>query len=92
MAIDYQARIPNNVDLSNDRGLQRALEHWQPAFLDWWKELGPDQYQGHEIYLRTGGASSWPTARKTERSASATSGASLFGNRCRPNIAQSCVA
>ena len=53
MAIDYQARIPNNVDLSTDRGLQRALEHWQPAFLDWWKELGPEQYQGHEVYLRT---------------------------------------
>jgi benzoyl-CoA 2,3-dioxygenase component B len=53
MAIDYQSRIPNNVDLSNDRGLQRALEHWQPAFLGWWKELGPERYQGHEIYLRT---------------------------------------
>jgi benzoyl-CoA 2,3-epoxidase subunit B len=53
MSIDYQSRIPNNVDLSNDRGLQRALEHWQPAFLDWWKELGPDRYQGHEVFLRT---------------------------------------
>ena len=53
MAIDYQSRIPNNVDLSTDRGLQRALEHWQPAFLNWWKELGPDHYQGHEVYLRT---------------------------------------
>jgi benzoyl-CoA 2,3-dioxygenase component B len=53
MAIDYQSRIPNNVDLSNDRGLQRALEHWQPAFLNWWRELGPDHYQGHEVYLRT---------------------------------------
>jgi benzoyl-CoA 2,3-dioxygenase component B len=53
VAIDYQSRIPNNVDLSNDRGLQRALEHWQPAFLEWWKELGPERYQAHEIYLRT---------------------------------------
>ena len=53
MAIDYQSRIPNNVDLSTDRGLQRALEHWQPAFLDWWKELGPEYYQGHDVYLRT---------------------------------------
>jgi benzoyl-CoA 2,3-dioxygenase component B len=53
MAIDYQTKIPNNVDLSNDRGLQRALEHWQPAFLDWWKELGPTHYQGHDVYLRT---------------------------------------
>ena len=53
MAIDYQSRIPNNVELSTDRGLQRALEHWQPAFLDWWKDLGPTTYQGHEVYLRT---------------------------------------
>src|SRR5882757_4001126 len=53
MAIDYQSRIPNNVDLSTDRGLQRALEHWQPAFLEWWKELGPERYQANEVYLRT---------------------------------------
>jgi benzoyl-CoA 2,3-dioxygenase component B len=53
MNIDYQSRIPNNVGLSTDRGLQRALEHWQPAFIEWWKELGPDHYQGHDIYLRT---------------------------------------
>ena len=53
MAIDYQSRIPNNVDLSTDRGLQRALEHWQPAFLDWWKELGPVLHQDDLIYLRT---------------------------------------
>lgn len=53
MAIDYQSRIPNNVDLSTDRGLQRALEHWQPAFLEWWKELGPTTYQNHDVYLRT---------------------------------------
>jgi benzoyl-CoA 2,3-dioxygenase component B len=53
MAVDYLSRIPNNVDLSTDRGLQRALEHWQPAFLDWWSELGPERYQGHEVYLRT---------------------------------------
>ncbi|HWU25561.1 MAG TPA: benzoyl-CoA 2,3-epoxidase subunit BoxB [Rhizomicrobium sp.] len=53
MAIDYKSTIPNNVDLSTDRGLQRALEHWHPAFLDWWKELGPANYQAHEVYLRT---------------------------------------
>ncbi len=53
MTIDYQSRIPNNVDLANDRGLQRALEHWQPAFINWWKELGPAFYQDREVYLRT---------------------------------------
>ena len=43
MTINYSEKIPNNVDLSGDRRLQRALENWQPKFLDWWEELGPDQ-------------------------------------------------
>ena len=45
MAINYQERIPNNVDLGNDRALQRALEHWQPKFLDWWTDLGPEGFR-----------------------------------------------
>jgi benzoyl-CoA 2,3-dioxygenase component B len=45
--------IPNNVDLSSDRRLQRALEQWQPNFLSWWKEVGPEGFQAHNIYLRT---------------------------------------
>ncbi|HEX4384251.1 MAG TPA: benzoyl-CoA 2,3-epoxidase subunit BoxB [Myxococcales bacterium] len=45
--------IPNNVDLSSDRRLQRALEQWQPNFLNWWKEVGPEGFQAHNIYLRT---------------------------------------
>jgi len=45
--------IPNNVDLSSDRRLQRALEQWQPNFLSWWKEVGPDGFQAHQVYLRT---------------------------------------
>jgi len=45
--------IPNNVDLSSDRRLQRALEQWQPNFLSWWKEVGPDGFQSHQVYLRT---------------------------------------
>ncbi len=51
--INYAERIPNNVDLSDDRRLQRALEHWQPHFLDWWKEMGPVETQRDEVYLRT---------------------------------------
>ena len=46
-------RIPNNVDLSDDRRLQRALERWQPNFIDWWCEMGPEGFQGDEVYLRT---------------------------------------
>lgn len=52
-SIDYSERIPNNVDLSNDRRLQRALEAWQPNFIDWWMEMGPEGFQHDEVYLRT---------------------------------------
>ena len=52
-AIDYSQRIPNNVDLAGDRRLQRALEAWQPAFQQWWAELGPARYQDAPVYLRT---------------------------------------
>ncbi|TKA04979.1 benzoyl-CoA 2,3-epoxidase subunit BoxB [Actinacidiphila oryziradicis] len=50
--IDYNERIPNNVDLAADRRLQRALEGWQPKFLDWWKRLGPS-LPTKDVYLRT---------------------------------------
>jgi benzoyl-CoA 2,3-epoxidase subunit B len=50
--IDYSAKIPNNVELASDRRLQRALEGWQPKFLNWWAEMGPVlETQG--VYLRT---------------------------------------
>ena len=46
-------KIPNNVDLSSDKRLQRALEQWQPNFINWWKEMGPEGFQGADTYLRT---------------------------------------
>jgi benzoyl-CoA 2,3-epoxidase subunit B len=52
-SIDYSERIPNNVDLANDRTLQRALERWQPAFLNWWHETGPADTANLQVYLRT---------------------------------------
>ncbi|HBQ12244.1 MAG TPA: benzoyl-CoA 2,3-epoxidase subunit BoxB, partial [Myxococcales bacterium] len=45
--------IPNNVDLGSDRKLMRALEKWQPNFIQWWMDMGPDGFQQDEIYLRT---------------------------------------
>ena len=51
--IDYSERIPNNVDLADDRRLQRALENWQPRFAEWWGEMGPEGFQEKEVYLRT---------------------------------------
>jgi benzoyl-CoA 2,3-dioxygenase component B len=53
MSINYQDRIPNNVDLGSNRTLQRALEHWQPEFLKWWQDLGPSDFQVADVYLRT---------------------------------------
>jgi len=53
MAIDYTQKIPNNVNLADDRTLQRALEQWQPNFITWWDDVGPEGSTNHEVYLRT---------------------------------------
>ena len=52
-SIDYSEKIPNNVNLAEDRTLQRALEHWQPNSIDWWDDMGPDGSQDFDVYLRT---------------------------------------
>jgi benzoyl-CoA 2,3-epoxidase subunit B len=49
---DYAEKIPNNVDLAADRRLQRALESWQPNFLNWWESMGPT-LPTQDVYLRT---------------------------------------
>ncbi len=46
-------KIPNNVNLSEDRKLQRALEAWQPDFVRWWLEVGPEGFQAADVWLRT---------------------------------------
>ena len=50
--IDYQQKIPNNVNLNTDKSLQ---ELWNTAakFLDWWGDLGPVASQVKDVYLRT---------------------------------------
>ena len=52
-SIDYTEKIPNNVDLSEDRRIRKALEHWQPNYLNWWQEMGPTGSSGFDVYLRT---------------------------------------
>src|SRR5256884_4345064 len=49
---DYAEKIPNNVDLREARRLQRALESWQPNFLNWWESMGPT-LATRDVYLRT---------------------------------------
>jgi benzoyl-CoA 2,3-dioxygenase component B len=53
LAVDYDGLIPNNVGLSADPRLRRALESWHPRSLDWWRARGPEGFQDHPVYLRT---------------------------------------
>jgi benzoyl-CoA 2,3-dioxygenase component B len=51
--VDVNAKIPNNVDLAQDKRLLRALEQWQPDYLKWWSDMGPSDFQSKDVYLRT---------------------------------------
>ncbi len=53
MAVNYDTSIPNNVGLSEDRRVLKALERWHPGYLDWWKTMGPEGFQESLVYLRT---------------------------------------
>ena len=65
-------RIPNNVDLEGNPKLQRALLEWQPDFLAWWNEVGPEGFQQDDVYLRTavgvgqGGWAHWEFVKMPE--------------------------
>ncbi len=51
--VNYDDLIPNNVDLANDAQLKKALETWQPKYIDWWNTAGPEDTQDLDVYLRT---------------------------------------
>ncbi|MDH3263017.1 MAG: benzoyl-CoA 2,3-epoxidase subunit BoxB [Paracoccaceae bacterium] len=51
--VSYDTRIPNNVGLSQDRKVLKALEKWHPGYLDWWNKLIPQNFQESMVYLRT---------------------------------------
>ena len=52
--VDLRRRRSRTTSTSpSDKKLQRALEQWQPNFLEWWKEMGPEGFQDDDIYLRT---------------------------------------
>ncbi|MBV9432033.1 MAG: benzoyl-CoA 2,3-epoxidase subunit BoxB [Hyphomicrobiales bacterium] len=51
--VDYSTQIPNNVGLTDDRQVLKALERWHPGYLDWWHDMGPEGFQEALVYLRT---------------------------------------
>lgn len=52
-AVDLDSKIPNNVGLSDDPKLKRALERWLPNYLEWWNDMGPTDFADKPVYLRT---------------------------------------
>jgi len=53
MNVSYDTLIPNNVGLSTDKRVLKALEKWHPGYINWWNDLIPGQFQKSEVYLRT---------------------------------------
>ena len=51
--VSYDTQIPNNVGLSQDRKVLKALSKWHPGYLDWWNRLIPQNFQESMVYLRT---------------------------------------
>src|SRR3569832_640358 len=53
MYVDYSTKIPNNVNLAEDRQVLKALDGWHPGYMDWWSDMGPEGFQESLVYLRT---------------------------------------
>jgi benzoyl-CoA 2,3-dioxygenase component B len=51
--VAYDTQIPNNVGLSSDRTVLKALEKWHPGYINWWNDLIPSRFQKSDVYLRT---------------------------------------
>ena len=51
--VSYDTLIPNNVGLSADKRVLKALEKWHPGYISWWNGLIPENFQRSPVYLRT---------------------------------------
>ena len=51
--VSYDTQIPNNVGLSSDKKVLKALEKWHPGYINWWNGLIPQKFQESMVYLRT---------------------------------------
>jgi benzoyl-CoA 2,3-epoxidase subunit B len=71
-SVDLESKIPNNVGLADDPKLRRALEHWQPRYVDWWQSMGPTDFSAADVWLRTavsvdrGGWANWDYVKMPE--------------------------
>ena len=89
--VDIDAKIPNNVDLAGDRRLQRALESWQPKFIEWWKAARPGRLPGqpglpaHGDRRRPGGLGQLRPRRRCPTTAGASSSPSPSPTAASPS-------
>src|SRR5215813_4864511 len=51
--VDYITKIPNTVDLTEDRQVLRAPESWHAGYIDWWLGMGRVGFKEALVYLRT---------------------------------------
>jgi benzoyl-CoA 2,3-dioxygenase component B len=51
--VDFDCRIPNNVNLRQDPEVRASMEAWHRGYMDWWRAMGPDGFQSALVYLRT---------------------------------------
>ena len=57
--VSYDTQIPNNVGLSSDKKVLKALEKWHPGYINWWNDLIPQNFQeshGLSAHGRVGGS------------------------------------
>ena len=45
LVLKVYTQIPNNVGLSDDRKVLKALEKWHPGYINWWNDLIPQNFQ-----------------------------------------------
>ena len=62
--VSYDTQIPNNVGLSSDKKVLKALEKWHPGYINWWNDLIPQQF--HVVNVPCTTLSVWCTPMHTE--------------------------
>ena len=86
---DYTQKIPDNVICERNRRLRRALESWQPNFLNWWQTMRPTLPTRDAWYARPTARRCSASRRRTgacrrRRPSSPTAWGTRCCSRCRP--------
>src|SRR5258708_23505791 len=53
MNVDYSTKIPNNVNLSDDRPALKALEGCHPRYMNRSADMGPEGFPQSLVYMHS---------------------------------------